>query len=76
MGTLKSEVEIKQAIQRLSIRVAVARYELEEAIYNKTPLSLCSAKCFEIATCKLGITALRKGHVEDLTNEVKRILLL
>lgn len=76
MGTSGSTLEKKQAISRLSLRVAVARYELEEAIFNKTPLGLCSSQCREIAICKLGITALRNNHVSELTNEVRSFLRL
>lgn len=62
---------IQQEILRLSLRVAVARYELQEAIIKGTPLGLCSHICEEIAICQLQRSALRSGRFNELPYNIK-----
>lgn len=71
MGANRSDIIIKQEIQRLSLRIAVARYELEEAIFLGTPIGLCSDVCKEISVCLLQRSALLSGHFEELPYNVK-----
>lgn len=62
---------IQSEIQRLSLRIAVARYDLEEAILKGTPLSLCSNVCKEIAICLLQRSALQRGSFKELPYNVR-----
>lgn len=62
---------IEQEIRRLSLRLAVARYELKEAILQGTPLGLCTHICKEIAICQLQRSALRDGRFNELPYNIK-----
>jgi hypothetical protein len=62
---------IQSEIKRLSLRVAVARYDLEESIMNGVPVSLCSDICKEIAICLLQRSALQRGSFRELPYNVK-----
>lgn len=68
---MESVDPIQKEIRRLSLRLAVARYELKEAIISGTPLGLCTHICVEIAICKLQRSALRDGRFEELPYNVK-----
>ena len=62
---------VNQEIQRLSLRIAIARYELEEAINLGTPLGCCSKFTLEIAICLLQRSALRDGCFEKLPYPIR-----
>lgn len=71
MGTIKRNFVIQQEIRRLSFLIAVARYELEEAVYLGTPLGLCQELCQTIAVCQLQRSALRDGRFKELPYNIK-----
>ncbi len=62
---------IQSEIQRLSLRIAVARYDLEEAILKGFPVNLCDELCKEIAICLLIRSALQRGSYKELPYNVR-----
>lgn len=64
---------IEREIQRLSLRIALARYELHEAIVNGTPLGLCGNINQEISICMLQRSALRDGHFKELPYPIRHL---
>jgi hypothetical protein len=62
---------IELEIYRLSVRIAFARYELNEAICNGTPLGLCRKQCEEIHLCTSQRSALRDGCFDKLPYNIK-----
>jgi hypothetical protein len=64
---------IEQEIKRLSVRIALARYELHEAIITGVPLGLCSAITQEISICLLQRSALRNGRFEELPYPIRHL---
>jgi hypothetical protein len=61
----------KREILRLSLRIAVARYDLEEAIFKKTPISQCQNIMQEIAICLLQRSAIINKRYKDLPYNIK-----
>ena len=72
---MESLKPIEKEIRRLSLRVAIARYDLQEAILNKTSLELCGELCKEIAVCQLQISALRNGRFKELPYPIRHLYL-
>lgn len=62
---------IQQEILRLSLRVAVARLELKEAILAGVPISLCGHICQEISICLLQRSALQDGRFKELPYPIR-----
>ena len=71
MGQYRSNTVIEKEILRLSLRIAVARDRLKEAILTGVPLGLCQAECQEIAICILQRSALRDGRFKDLPYPIR-----
>ena len=68
---MASLATINQEIQRLSLRIAVARYDLKEAILSGVPIGLCAPICQEISICLLQRSALRDGRFKELPYPVR-----
>ena len=73
MGTESNSLAIEQEIRRLNLLIALAQYELMEAVVLKTPLGMCSHLCQEIAVCQLQKRALQDGHFEELPYNIKQL---
>ena len=70
---MKEKEGSEKEIRRLSLRIALARYELTEAIILKTPLAFCSHLCQEIAICQLQKRALQDGHFKQLPYPIRHL---
>ncbi len=73
MGTKEETLAIDNEIRRLSLLIALAQYELREAVMLKTPLGMCQHLCKEIAMCQLQKRALQDGHFEELPYNIKQL---
>jgi hypothetical protein len=73
MASEKESLAIEQEIRRLNLLIALAQYELREAVILKTPLGMCSHLCQEIAVCQLQKRALQDGHFEELPYNIKQL---
>lgn len=62
---------IQSEIQRLSLRIAVARYDLKVAVLAGVPIVLCAPLCQEISICLLQRSALRDGRFKELPYPVR-----
>ena len=73
MGSKEECLAIDNEIRRLSLLIALAQYELREAVILKTPLGMCQHLCKEIAMCRLQKRALQDGHFEELPYNIKQL---
>jgi hypothetical protein len=73
MASKDETLAIDNEIRRLSLLIALAQYELREAVMLKTPLGLCQHLCKEIAMCQLQKRALQDGHFEELPYNIKQL---
>ena len=73
MGSKEECLAIDNEIRRLSLLIALAQYELREAVILKTPLGMCQHLCKEIAMCQLQKRALQDGHFEELPYNIKQL---
>jgi hypothetical protein len=73
MGAIEQNQEINQEIKRLSLRIALCRYELWEAVIQGTPLGLCNAITQELSICMLQRSALRNGRFEELPYPIRHL---
>jgi hypothetical protein len=73
MGSKEECLAIDNEIRRLSLLIALAQYELREAVMLKTPLGMCQHLCKEIAMCQLQKRALQDGHFEELPYNIKQL---
>jgi hypothetical protein len=64
---------IDQEIQRLSLRIALCRYKLWEAVIQGTPLDLCNAITQELSICMLQRSALRNGRFKELPYPIRHL---
>jgi hypothetical protein len=73
MDSKEECLAIDNEIRRLSLLIALAQYELREAVMLKTPLGMCQHLCKEIAMCQLQKRALQDGHFEELPYNIKQL---
>jgi hypothetical protein len=73
MEQLENNQAINQEIQRLSLRIALARYELWEAVIQGTPLGFCHHLTQEISICMLQRSALRDGRFHELPYPIRHL---
>lgn len=73
MGAVRQKEGVQQEIRRLSLRIALARYELWEAIMQGTPLGLCSNITAEIAICMLQRSALQNERFNELPYPIRHL---
>lgn len=73
MGAITDNHAISKEVRRLSLRVALLRYELREALYNKTPLGMLSDIMQEICILQVQKYALLTGHFEELPYHIKQL---
>jgi hypothetical protein len=73
MDSKEECLAIDNEIRRLSLLIALAQYELREAVILKTPLGMCQHLCKEIAMCQLQKRALQDGHFEELPYNIKQL---
>ena len=71
MGQSGSNIVIEKEIQRLSLRIAIARDSLYDVILGKLPSCLRGELCQEISICLLQRSALRNDKYDDLPYNIK-----
>jgi predicted component of viral defense system (DUF524 family) len=71
MEYLKDDIEVKQEVNRLSLRVAILRYELREALKINTPLGMLKNVMAEICVLQEQKLLLQMGRFELLPYNVR-----
>ena len=71
MEYLKEDLEVKQEVNRLSIRVAILRYELREALKINTPLGMLKNVMEEICILQEQKLLLEMGRFDLLPYNVR-----
>lgn len=71
MEYFKEDLEIKQEINRLSLRVAILRYELQEALIKEIPLDFMAATMQEICILQEQKLLLEMGRFDLLPYNVR-----
>ena len=71
MEYLKDDIEVKQEVNRLSLRVAILRYELREALKLNTPLGMLKNVMAEICVLQEQKLLLQMGRFELLPYNVR-----
>lgn len=75
MEYLKENLEIKQEINRLSLRVAILRYDLREALVKGIPLGFMAATMQEICILQEQKLLLQQGNFKLLPYNIKLLYL-
>jgi predicted component of viral defense system (DUF524 family) len=71
MEYLKEDLEVKQEVNRLSIRVAILRYDLREALKINTPLGMLKDVMAEICILQEQKLLLEMGRFDLLPYNVR-----
>jgi hypothetical protein len=71
MESLNHDPAIDKEIKRLSLRIALCRYDLQQAIYQNVPLGMLKDLCTELAVCQIQKCALINGHWKELPYPVR-----
>jgi hypothetical protein len=75
MENLEQQNAIKREINRLSIRVAILRYELREAILQETPLAFLRDTMQEICILQEQICLLKMERFKELPYNIQQLYL-
>ena len=73
MAAVRPKTPIEREILRLSLRIALLRYELKEDIVNGVPLGLCTKQVEELAIMQMQKTALQNGDFASLPYNIKQL---
>lgn len=71
MEYFKTDLEVKREVNRLSMRVAILRYELREALHINTPLGMLTNLMAEICILQEQRLLLEKGRFDLLPYNVR-----
>jgi len=73
MGALVKDSELQKEIRRLSLRIALVRYDLLEGLFLNKPLWVLSPVMQELSILQVQKYTLLTGHFEELPNHIKKL---